>query len=177
MRNFKAEEIEKLGPEKLNRPAEESYKELPTVRRNQNKLFTAKLEASVRTMKLRKSVMQHSQNQSRVSEPDPMEEEKFQLTQGMCFGEWALAYNIPRTASAYTLENTDLFYLDKDAFDVLLSRTIIKSDVEKKNFISKKIPPLNHYSKIQDVMIHLIPMVCLFLNLVFWPWSDNLYRI
>jgi CRP-like cAMP-binding protein len=45
------------------------------------------------------------------------EEEKKQLSDGQCFGELALMYNIPRTASALTLEYTELFCIDKADFD------------------------------------------------------------
>lgn len=44
------------------------------------------------------------------------EEERNILTEGMCFGEWGIIYNIPRTASAYSLEQTYLFSLDKEVF-------------------------------------------------------------
>ena len=38
-----------------------------------------------------------------------LEKEVLTLSDGQCFGEWALLYNIPRTASAYILEESDLF--------------------------------------------------------------------
>lgn len=45
------------------------------------------------------------------------EDERTQLTNGMCFGEWGLMYNIPRTASALTLEDSVLFSISKEIFD------------------------------------------------------------
>lgn len=44
------------------------------------------------------------------------EEEKLQMTDGMCSRDWGLIYKIPRIASAFTLEQTLLFTFDKDTF-------------------------------------------------------------
>ena len=38
------------------------------------------------------------------------------ITEGMCFGEWGLVYNIPRTASIYCIEDTDVFFFRKKIF-------------------------------------------------------------
>ncbi len=43
------------------------------------------------------------------------------ITEGSCFGEWGLIYNIPRTASAKAKEDSVLFSIDKEAFDKALS--------------------------------------------------------
>jgi len=44
------------------------------------------------------------------------EVEVVQLTDGMCFGDWGLLDKIERSASAYSMETTDLFLLDKKGF-------------------------------------------------------------
>src|SRR5690606_35235378 len=54
------------------------------------------------------------------------EEEIIQLTDGMCFGEWALLYNAPRKASACAVEETHLFYLEKESFDASFSKSLFK---------------------------------------------------
>jgi hypothetical protein len=68
------------------------------------------------------------------------EEERTQLSEGMCFGEWGIIYNIPRTASAYTLEPTDLFCIEKESFDKSFSRCLIRAEAERKKFILQKLP-------------------------------------
>lgn len=68
------------------------------------------------------------------------EVERFHLIPGMCFGEWALLYNVLRTASAYTLEETELFSLDKENFDLYFSKFMIKAENDRKFFMFNKIP-------------------------------------
>jgi CRP-like cAMP-binding protein len=46
-----------------------------------------------------------------------LEDEKFILFSGQCFGEWGLIYKKERTASAYCLEDCDLFALEAQAFE------------------------------------------------------------
>lgn len=88
---------------------------------------------------------------------DYEEVEKVQIGNGMCFGEWGLVYNIPRTASAITVEDTHLFYLDKDNFDSSFSKCIARADIFKKNFILKKIPFIKSIGRIEDYLKRIIP--------------------
>ncbi len=67
------------------------------------------------------------------------EVENMQLTDGMCFGEFSLLNGRPRSASAYTLEDTHLFFLEKEAFDVSLSKALLKGEFEKKDFLAKRL--------------------------------------
>jgi hypothetical protein len=85
--------------------------------------------------------------------------EKLSLGDGMCFGEWALIYDIARSASAYTLEDSHLFYLDKEFFDISFRVSISKSDIEKSNFITKKLPALKFSGRIQEFLGRIIPLV------------------
>ena len=39
------------------------------------------------------------------------------MNNGRCFGECGLIYSITRTTSIYALEDTDLFYSEKDYFN------------------------------------------------------------
>ncbi len=45
------------------------------------------------------------------------EMEKLVMTNGQYFGDWGILEKRHRTASAFTLEDTDLFYLDAKAFE------------------------------------------------------------
>ena len=50
------------------------------------------------------------------SDIDDNEVELFQLGNGGHFGEWGLIYNLVRTTSVLTVEDTEFFTLDKDTF-------------------------------------------------------------
>ena len=96
-----------------------------------------------------------------VNQYTSVEREKTSIGPGMCFGEWALIYDISRTASAYATTDVELFYLPKDLFDITISKEIIKADIDKKNFVTKKIPALLKGRKIQNVLWSIIPCVIL----------------
>jgi CRP-like cAMP-binding protein len=68
------------------------------------------------------------------------EDEIIQLSDGMCFGEWALLYNAPRKASALAIEDAHLFYLDKNTFDISFAKFLFEAETERKEFLSKIIP-------------------------------------
>lgn len=94
--------------------------------------------------------------------PKTIEEEKTVFGPGMCFGEWAIIYNIPRTASAYTLTEIQLFSLEKEYFNITLAKEIIKADVDKKLFVTQKIPSLIHCGKVQNILTQIVPTVYIF---------------
>ena len=85
------------------------------------------------------------------------EDERIILKSGQCFGEWALIYNTNRTASAYALENCDLFYIEKDHFNLFLSKGIAKADYDKKNFIVKRIPALQKAGRVLQILNKISP--------------------
>ena len=58
----------------------------------------------------------------------------------MCFGEWGLVYSIPRTTSIYCIEDCNLFYLEKEPFNRILSQKFLKSDINKLHFLLKTFP-------------------------------------
>ena len=66
--------------------------------------------------------------------------EIMQMTEGMCFGEWAIIYNIERTASAYVLEDSHLFSIEKDKFKTVFAKWLFKAENDRREFIKKTIP-------------------------------------
>jgi CRP-like cAMP-binding protein len=104
-----------------------------------------------------------------------MEKEVMILTNGMAFGEWAMIYNIERTASAYTIEDTHLFYLSKEYFELVFSRGILRADNEKKNFILKRIPSLKFAGagNILDILKNIIPVFCDNKKIVFTEFDSG----
>ncbi len=89
-----------------------------------------------------------------------LEDEIMVVSNGMCFGEWALIYNIPRTASAFAAEDTELFVMDKDCFDLVFNKAITRADNEKKNFIVKRIPSLKIAGKVHEILKKIFPIFC-----------------
>lgn len=87
------------------------------------------------------------------------EVERIVLNQGTCFGEWALIYNSMRTASAFALEDVDLFYLDKEDFDITLNKEILKTDINKRYFVINKLPILKRNKKISTIIFAMVPCV------------------
>jgi CRP-like cAMP-binding protein len=86
------------------------------------------------------------------------EEERMQYSSGDCFGEWAIIYNTPRSASAYVVEDSDLFFLDKQAFTDHMAKYVIKSDVERKTFIRSRIPTFNSIDKFDIYYKRIVPL-------------------
>lgn len=87
------------------------------------------------------------------------EEERIQFTQGNCFGEWAIIYNQPRSGTAYVLEDTDLFYLDKDDFNDHFAKPVVKSDMDRKFFLKSRITTLSQLSKFDEYYKRIVPIV------------------
>ena len=88
-----------------------------------------------------------------------IEEELCKMKNGNCFGEIGLLCNNARTCSALALEDTDLFVLDRNEFGLSFDKSILKSEIERKNFILRKIPPFSaiHYSTYNNIFKKIIP--------------------
>ena len=67
---------------------------------------------------------------------------RLNITEGMCFGEWGLVYNIPRTTSIYCVEDTHVFLLEKRYFDKHLIKKFYAGDMKKIKFIYDRLPAL-----------------------------------
>jgi CRP-like cAMP-binding protein len=138
--------------DKFNSPISSTFCESP-INKKTIKKFQSSLVGSGKFLKIPASIITDLPNEF------DLEDEKTQMNEGMCFGEWALIYNIPRTASAYALEDTDLFYIDKEFFDITFSKCITHADTKKKTFVTQKIPSLKSAGKVQDILKKLIPVV------------------
>lgn len=64
-------------------------------------------------------------------------------TQGMCLCEWDLIRRRTLIYNAYAIEDTNIFYLEKEYFEKFLSSHISRSDIERKYFITSRIPILS----------------------------------
>ena len=76
-----------------------------------------------------------------------IEEEIFQAESGYCFGEWALIYNQPRSASVIALEDSVFFILDEKIFAKTFLKCLTSSEHRKKKFILENLFPFNLYNE------------------------------
>lgn len=91
------------------------------------------------------------------------EEEVIQINDGHCFGEWGLINKRNRTSSAFTIEDTYLFFLDKESFMHSFMRSLAKAEADRKSFILDLIPPLKDISNIEYDILYK-SMITLFLS-------------
>ncbi len=71
-----------------------------------------------------------------------LEKEILTRTTGEYFGEWGIIEGSTRRASAYTLEDTELFILDAEAFTGSFGRCMIRAENDRKNFLMGVLKPL-----------------------------------
>lgn len=88
-----------------------------------------------------------------------LEEEKVRLAKGMCFGEWGILYNIQRSASAFTMEDTHLVSIEKEFFKNCFHKNILRAVAEKKVFFVKKLPFLRGSNKVEEFLKNINPLV------------------
>ena len=106
------------------------------------------------------------------------EYENFQITNGMCFGEWGLVYSIPRTTSIYCIEDCNLFYLEKPYFKRILSSKFELSDINKIDFLLKTFPILKNNPenniRIGHLLTKIVPMFFENEAIVYTPFDKAL---
>ena len=95
------------------------------------------------------------------------------ITEGMCFGEWGLVYNIPRTASIYCIEDTDVFFLEKRYFDKYLLKKFYAGDMKKIKFIYDRLPALR--KSYENRKAHLINHILTKIVPIFYDEGDIVY--
>ena len=64
------------------------------------------------------------------------------LKKGDCYGIYNLINNQPYEINGIALENTDIFYIEKEYFDKYLLNPISRIDLERKYLINKLIPSI-----------------------------------
>lgn len=90
-----------------------------------------------------------------------IEEELFQADSGYCFGEWALIYNQPRSASVIALEDSVFFILDEKIFSKTFLKCLNTTEHKKKKFILETLFPFNLYSDRRNSLYKdIIPKIC-----------------
>ena len=108
------------------------------------------------------------------------EEEIFQAGTGYCFGEWALIYNQPRSASVVTLEDCIFFILDEKIFTKTFLKCLNNSEYKKKKFVMEHLFPFNLFNERQSsIYKNIIPITCERNQIVFneGDKSDKIYVI
>ena len=109
-----------------------------------------------------------------------IEEELFQADSGYCFGEWALIYNQPRSASVIALEDSVFFILDEKIFSRTFLKCLNNSEYKKKKFILENFFPFNLYNdRINSLYKDIIPKNCIRNQVIFneGDIADTIYLI
>ena len=89
------------------------------------------------------------------------EEELFRQGEGYCFGEFALIYNEPRSASIYTLEDCVFFTLDEIHFKNSFLKSLNNSESNKKIFALKNFLPFDMTNTNQlSIYKNIIQIIC-----------------
>ena len=135
--------------------------------------------------KIIKAIKNHQTPDSNMSKEElekfilDFEIPRAQLSEGMCFGEWGILYNIPRTTSIYCSTNTDLFYLKKKHFDKILSHKFIASDMKKIKFILSRFPSLKKNYKMGKMLTKILPVFVDKGDIIYTPFdkADFLYIV
>ena len=118
-----------------------------------------------------------------VFEPDKYiisEEELFRQGEGYCFGEWALIYRQPRSASIYTLEDCVFFILDEIYFKNSFLKSLNNSESIKKKFALQNFLPFDMMDDRQlSIYKNIIPITCKENQIIFneGEVSDSIYLI
>ena len=80
-----------------------------------------------------------------------------EFKEGICFGEYSVINNLPRSNSILCKSDVDIFYLEKKYVDKFLSYKFNKSNFEKMDFLSKLIPSIKMNYKIFSKFIPIFP--------------------
>ena len=108
------------------------------------------------------------------------EEELFRRGEGYCFGEWALIYREPRSASIYTLEDCIFFTLDEIHFRNSFLKSLNNSEYSKKKFALQNFLPFDMMDERQlSIYKNIVPITCSRNQVIFKEGenSDSIYLI
>ena len=108
------------------------------------------------------------------------EEELFRRGEGYCFGEWALIYREPRSASIYTLEDCVFFILDEIHFKNSFLKSLNNSEYSKKKFALQNFLPFDMMDERQlSIYKNIVPITCKRNQIIFneGATSDSIYLI
>lgn len=111
---------------------------------------------------------------------DFIEEELFRRGEGYCFGEWALIYKQPRSASIYTLEDCIFFTLDETPFKNSFLKSLNSNEFNKKKFALKNFLPFDMMDERQlSIYKNIVPINCKRNQIIFneGDCSDSIYLI
>ena len=72
---------------------------------------------------------------------------RIELTEGMCFGYSDLINRKKRSHSAFAIEDSELFFIEKENFEFTLYKSLLKADSERVVFIHNMLPIFNFLPK------------------------------
>ena len=109
-----------------------------------------------------------------------VDDELFQAESGYCFGEWALIYNQPRSASVIALEDSVFFILDEKIFAKTFLKCLTNTEHKKKKFILDNLFPFNLYNDRRNSLYKdIVPKSCVRNQIIFNEGdnADTIYLI
>ena len=109
-----------------------------------------------------------------------IEEELFRRGEGYCFGEWALIYKQPRSASIYTLEDCVFFTLGEIPFKNSFLRSLDNSEFNKKKFAMDNFLPFDIINeRLLYIYKNIVPITCNKNQIIFneGDKSDSIYLV
>ena len=138
-----------------------------------------------KSSKIIKAIQKHQAPDNNMSNDElsqfilDFEIERALLSEGMCFGEWGILYNIPRTTSIYCNTDTNLFYLNKKYFDRILAKKFTESDMKKIKFILSTIPSLKKDYKMGKMLTKILPLFCERGDIIYTPFdkAETMYIV
>ena len=149
-----------------------------SIKKSLNRLNTLKINA-IREVKSNKNIRIIKE----IIDPEKYivsEEELFRKGDGYCFGEWALIYKEPRSASIYTLEDCVFFTLDEVHFRNSFLKSVNNSEYNKKKFALQNFLPFGMMDERQlSIYKNIIPITCNRNQIIFkeGDTSDSIYLI
>ena len=81
------------------------------------------------------------------------------MDKGDFFGEMASIFNTCRTASACAVENSNLFYLEKQYFDSTFAIHIIKTNLDQAHFLRDRVSIVPSNIRIEEFVKYIKPIV------------------
>ena len=180
--NEDEEELDSIIDEKIK--IEKKKKISSKLEFDKPSLNKIKIEKGKET-KIIKSILKHQTPNEKIENKIldkfilDFEYENFTITNGMCFGEWGLVYSIPRTTSIYCIEDCNLFYLEKEPFNRILSQKFLKSDINKLHFLLKTFPLFKNDLKNGKLLRKVTPLFFENETLVYTPFdkAENLFVV
>lgn len=145
------------------------HKIKPSVRENNNQMQKF---SNFNLGKMNSRISRQSVSLSKVNMLDQYFPSKFynttptvQFTEGMCFGEWGLMYKQNRSSTAQAISKVKIFKINERAFKENFMLSIMKTDLDRKEFLKSKISYFSTIDKVlfKKLYLEISPFVSIYI--------------